>query len=33
MDHPCTFDYFAAGQAQLLKTMSTPVIAAKLETI
>jgi hypothetical protein len=32
-DHGCTYDYAAEGRKDLLKTMSSPVIAAKVEVI
>lgn len=32
-EHACTFDFKAAAQTTLLKTMSSPVIAAKVDKI
>jgi hypothetical protein len=32
-DHDCTFDYQGSAKQILLKTMSTPVVAAKVEAI
>jgi hypothetical protein len=32
-EHACTFDFRGAARLQLLKTMSTPVIATKVEVI
>ena len=33
MDHTCSFDYFAENQQRLLKTMSSAVVAAKVNVI
>ena len=32
-DHQCSFDFLKSAQDQLLKSMSTPIIAKKLEAI
>ena len=32
-DHACTFDFHASAKQVLLKTMSTPIVAQKLEMI
>jgi hypothetical protein len=32
-EHGCTFDYAAEGRNELMKIMSAPVIAVKLNTI
>jgi predicted nucleic acid binding AN1-type Zn finger protein len=32
-EHACGFDFRAAARQELLKTMSTPIIAAKVEVI
>jgi len=32
-EHSCTFDYRGSAREELLKTMSTPVVAAKVEII
>ena len=32
-EHNCTYDYKAAARAELLKTMSSAVVAAKVEAI
>lgn len=32
-DHDCGFDYVADGKKELLKTMSTAVVAQKVEAI
>ena len=31
--HACTFDFKALGKEQLLKTLSTPVVATKVDII
>jgi AN1-type zinc finger and ubiquitin domain-containing protein 1 len=32
-EHNCSFDYRASSTTELLKTMSTPVVAQKIEVI